>query len=188
MYWKYLQRDLLYYLKGNNMNPITNNSRRGFLKRLGQGGIFLAFGAHLYVYIRSLFPNVLYEPPKRIKIGDPQQFPEGIKFLKGQRLYVFNNGSRFHAISAVCTHLGCTVKVNPFEKPRNVLIKGKEMVETFEFLCPCHGSKFHSDGTNYSGPAPKPLPWYKLEIAPDDAQLVVDLEVKVNSDFKLVVS
>jgi menaquinol-cytochrome c reductase iron-sulfur subunit len=139
------------------MSPIFNESRRKFLKRLGQGGIFLAIGAHLFTYVRSLFPNVLYEPPKRIKIGDPARYPEGIKFLKEQALYVFNQGNHFHAISAVCTHLGCTVKANPLEKSRKVVIKGKEIEENIEFICPCHGSKFHVEGTNYAGPAPKPL-------------------------------
>jgi menaquinol-cytochrome c reductase iron-sulfur subunit len=169
------------------MSAVPTNTRRKFLKMLGQTGILLAFGSQAYAYVRSLFPNVLYEPPKRIKIGDPQQFPEGTKFMKEERLFVFNDGGNFHAVSAVCTHLGCTVKATPLDKPRKVVVKGTEIDETLEFLCPCHGSRFHMDGTNYSGPAPGPLPWYKLEIAPDDGQLVVDLAAEVDRDFKLVV-
>ena len=45
------------------------------------------------------------------------------------------------AMTAICTHLGCTVAP-----------AGAQLV------CPCHGSVYKSaDGSNVSGPAPKPL-------------------------------
>ncbi|KJK52620.1 MULTISPECIES: FAD-dependent oxidoreductase [unclassified Streptomyces] len=47
-----------------------------------------------------------------------------------------------HAVSAVCTHLGCLVAFNNAER-------------TWE--CPCHGSRFGVDGEVLQGPALKPL-------------------------------
>ena len=47
-----------------------------------------------------------------------------------------------HAVSATCTHLGCTVRWNGAER---------------SWDCPCHGSRFDVDGNVLVGPAVAPL-------------------------------
>ena len=68
-----------------------------------------------------------------------------------------------------------------------VEIDGEMVSVPFEFQCPCHGSKFHADGTQYEGPAPSPLHWFRLEVAPDDGQLVVNMNEEVERNFRLTV-
>ncbi|MBI3787041.1 MAG: Rieske 2Fe-2S domain-containing protein, partial [Ignavibacteriales bacterium] len=83
--------------------------------------------------------------------------------------------------------LGCTVKYTKLNQPKAVEINGEKKTINFEFHCPCHGSKFYADGTNYAGPAPRPLRWYNLELSPDDGQLVVNMNQEVEQNFRLTV-
>ncbi len=61
----------------------------------------------------------------------------------GERLAVHRNeDGDLEVVSAVCTHMGCNVHWNHAEK-------------TWD--CPCHGSRFATDGTVIEGPAFEPL-------------------------------
>ena len=53
-----------------------------------------------------------------------------------------------HAVSPVCTHLGCQVNFNRAET---------------SWDCPCHGSRFDVDGNVLQGPAV-----HRLELKPVD--------------------
>jgi cytochrome b6-f complex iron-sulfur subunit len=50
---------------------------------------------------------------------------------------------RLHALSAVCTHLGCLVKWDAGQQ---------------KIVCPCHDATFAIGGEVLSGPAPEALP------------------------------
>lgn len=59
-----------------------------------------------------------------------------------------------------CSHLGCSVAINTTDK---------------SFDCPCHGSRFHFDGTVRHGPAAYPLSNLKWEQdATDPTSITVD--------------
>ena len=162
-------------------------SRRKWISRVGLGAILVGIGGQAYALIRSLVPNVLYEDPQRFKVGTLDQFTEGAKFIEDKRVFIFRQKNTLHCISATCTHLGCTVKMQRLDQPRKVSVRGREIDEQVEFACPCHGSKYYGDGTNYSGPAPRPLAHYKIELAPEDGQLIVDTSQTVSQDFRLTV-
>ncbi len=162
-------------------------SRRSFLQKIGLAGLLTGLAGFGVQSVRALIPNILYESPQRFKIGPPSLLAEGMTFLEDRRLYVFKEGKSFYTISGVCTHLGCTVKYIKLNQAKQIEVDGQKKTIPFEFHCPCHGSKFYADGTNYAGPAPRPLHWFKLEVSPDDGQLVVDLNEEVDQNFRLTV-
>ena len=129
-----------------------DEGRRGVLRLLGKGSVAAAFLIQLAAAARAFVPNVLYEPLRRFKLRKPGDYPQGVTFDPDHRLFVVRQDDDFHVISAVCTHLGCTVQWKSDRK-------------TFD--CPCHGSRFQADGTNVSGPAPRPLSWFAVGASPD---------------------
>jgi cytochrome b6-f complex iron-sulfur subunit len=150
--------------------PHDRLQRRNFLAlTLGWCSTLFALGASLAAAGRFLVPNVLYEPNRRFKALKPEDYPEGPTFLPNLRVFLFREDKRFRAVSAVCTHLGCTV---------NLVGKG--------FHCPCHGSVFTQDGAVVSGPAPAPLTWFELTLS-RDGRLVIDTSLAVKADKYLVV-
>jgi menaquinol-cytochrome c reductase iron-sulfur subunit len=161
--------------------------RRSFLARLT--GALVAAGGLVagWPFFRSLVPNGLYEPPRRFKVGAPEEFQQGMTFIDKHRVYLFREGGAFYAISAVCSHLGCTVKFAPYKTKKQQTVRNHTFDAIGEFHCPCHGSKFYGEGTNYAGPAPRPLNWYPVELSRADGELVVDLGKRVDRDFRLVV-
>jgi menaquinol-cytochrome c reductase iron-sulfur subunit len=162
--------------------------RREFLLKLGAGAGVAAVGTQAVASLRSLVPNVSYDAPTTVKLGAPADFPDGLKFLPDERLFVFREGQTFHAISATCTHLGCTVRAEALSTPTTAVVGGSPLRLTHRFLCPCHGSQYTGDGVNVAGPAPQPLAWYRLSVATDDGQLVVDLADQVDRDFRLTLA
>jgi glycine/D-amino acid oxidase-like deaminating enzyme/nitrite reductase/ring-hydroxylating ferredoxin subunit len=59
--------------------------------------------------------------------------------LHGHKVAAYRDeAGRLHAVSPVCTHLGCQVTWNPAER---------------SWDCPCHGSRFTPDGRVINGPA-----------------------------------
>jgi len=159
-------------------------TRRSFLIRLGLGATVIAVAGQAYAFLRSLVPNVLYEEPPRFKVGTPDQFPEGVSFLDDRKVFIVRHQNTFQAMSAACTHLGCTVKMRRLQRAG---AGAGQPTEQHEFLCPCHGSRYRSDGTNYAGPAPRPLPFFRVEVSPDDGQIIVDASEETDRQFRVTV-
>lgn len=147
------------------------SSRRNFLQFLGWASILGTIGGMIWASVRFMYPNILYEPPKSYKIGRPEEYLEGVTFLPKKKIFVVRHGDKFMALSAVCTHLGCTP--NWIEERRR-------------YECPCHGSIFDEKGVVISGPAPKPLPWYQVTLATQGRLYVNERRIVSFSDSFLV--
>ena len=162
-------------------------ARRSVLVRLGTAAGAAALAVQGGIVLRSLVANVSYDTPSRVKLGLPGSFPEGLTLVPDARVFVSRHGKRFRVMSAVCTHLGCTVRVEASLKADPSDPDTRRATQVFQLACPCHGSRYQEDGSNVSGPAPRPLPTYRLTLAPDDGQLVVDMDDEVAPDIELTV-
>jgi len=141
------------------------SGRRRFLRLLGCGSFMMTLGLSVPATIRFLSPRVLFERPSTFVIGSPDDFrgdagnPRVYEDWKKEHgVWIIREGDHLYALNARCTHLGCTPNYFP---------------EEGVFKCPCHGSRFRSDGTNFAGPAPRPLDRLKIYIN-DEGMITVD--------------
>jgi cytochrome b6-f complex iron-sulfur subunit len=151
--------------------PKGKPGRRAFLLSwfaVAWGTMAATLGLWTLGTLRFLFPNVLAEPPNKVKVGLPESFEDGkvVEKFKDQNIWVVKDQGKIYALSTTCTHLGCT--------PNWLESAGK-------FKCPCHGSGFYKSGINFEGPAPRPLERWAVSIG-DDGQVVVDKSKKFQEE------
>lgn len=144
-----------------NSEPV---SRRKVLAWLTSMGLLGSGVVTLFSNLVFIKPRATYGQPSRFSIGTPNDFPPGTRMALGkEKVAVIREGDKMAAISITCTHLGCIV---------GIADNG--------FACPCHGSRFDQDGNVTGGPAPAPLPWFELTLAPN-GELVVDKGKKIDA-------
>ena len=112
--------------------------RRAFLKKGVTQALYAAAGL---ILAWPVFSFVTYRKNRKKEIiFAPGEQASGVTFKEGVFL-VKEKGTR-RALSARCTHLGCTLRYDPVAR---------------RFRCPCHGSVFDLGGGRISGPARKNL-------------------------------
>jgi cytochrome b6-f complex iron-sulfur subunit len=144
-------------------------TRRKFLTDIfsiiGWGTLWSIMGIFGWMFARYFFPNVLFEPPPAFEAGYPHEYPVGLvdgRWKERYNVWIVHEPYGFFALDGTCTHLGCV--------PSWVEVEQK-------FKCPCHGSAFRKDGTNFEGPAPRPFDRYKIYLG-EGGKLIVDRSVK----------
>jgi nitrite reductase/ring-hydroxylating ferredoxin subunit len=92
-----------------------------------------------------------------VNVGNIKDVPIGhFAGVPGKQLVLARDTDGLYALSTVCTHLGC-----------DMAEKGKISASGLE--CACHGSRFSLAGAVLAGPATKPLPHFKVDLATDGA-------------------
>lgn len=157
-----------------------NEGRRRFLTRIifAIGGVIaLVIALPVLTYILApVLQMSSGDSGKTAELGPVSDFPQDKMvqktfkakvdegWIKGKEVdgtvYVRNLGNnQFLALSATCTHLGCTVNWKPDQN---------------EFVCPCHGGRYTPQGINIPGtPPPKPLARYNAKVT--GGKVVIDL-------------
>jgi Rieske Fe-S protein len=82
-------------------------------------------------------------PPDARSLDELAPGEGGIVKVGGEKVAAFRDEDGVvHAVSAICTHLYCQLSFNAAER---------------SWDCPCHGSRFATDGSVIQGPAVNPL-------------------------------
>lgn len=112
-----------------------------------------------------LYPILKYlVPPKLPDLGNDAVLAAKLSELKPNTAKIFHFGTRpgilvetapneYRAMSATCTHLGCTVQYRP---------------DLREIWCACHNGMYDLNGRNVSGPPPRPLEVFDVQVRGDE--------------------
>ncbi len=133
-------------------------SRRKFLN--------IILGTSFFGWIASvIYPIFTYlKPPKipeavvnSIKAGSASDFPANsgkiVKFGRIPVLVIKTVEGSFRAFSATCTHLDCIVQYRQDLK---------------QIWCACHNGLYDLRGINISGPPPRPLEEFNVDVQNDE--------------------
>lgn len=143
--------------------------RRSFIGKLAAYSAAFAGTIFGISYLRQFSPKAIGKS-KRVRIGKLADFPvDTYTYLEDQKIFVYRDHEAIKSVSAICTHLGCTIQ---------------HIGDGFE--CPCHGSCYSDAGEVLSGPAPTPLTWYQME-KEAGGTIIVDLDTRVKSEDKLLI-
>ena len=85
----------------------TQLKRRSFFGRLLFGVATITGLAGLLTGLRVLSPNVLYETPKKIKVGMPKEIQVGVTYFKEAKAFVFKE-----LIITFSTPTSCSTPIN----------------------------------------------------------------------------
>jgi menaquinol-cytochrome c reductase iron-sulfur subunit len=149
--------------------PSAGLSRRGIITDLIAATIGVLLGAPLIGYLTSSRRRQT-AAGRWVPVGPVSVFPAGsrneveysytkqdawLASVSRRRVIVSADApaaGRYTVFSSACTHLGCGVR---WDRARN------------QFLCPCHGGVYDSDGRPVAGPVPRPLDRLKARVSPD---------------------
>jgi len=68
-------------------------------------------------------------------------------------LLIHTSSGEYRAMSATCTHLSCTVQYRD---------------DLQQVWCACHNGKYDLNGRNVSGPPPRPLEAFEVQVQGDE--------------------
>ena len=141
-----------------SMCPRELITRRRFLQALLKGGVLALFGATLYPVVRYLAPpkgteasvsSVVAAKAGELAVNAAKIF----RFGNRPAILVHTPTDELKAFSAVCTHLNCTVQ---YDDASSVI------------WCACHNGKYDLNGQVISGPPPRPLDAYQVNVRGDE--------------------
>lgn len=147
-----------FLLTGAMETQDTSRSRRGFLNYLLGSSVVATLAAIFYPIIKFMVPPEIVEAQSNSvvagKVNDIAANTGKIfKFGSKPGILIKTASGDIKAFSASCTHLDCIVQYDP---------------NTKAIICACHNGKYDLSGKNVSGPPPRPLDEYTVNVKGDD--------------------
>ena len=138
--------------------PHAQYSRRRFLDYLLGTSAVATLAAIFYPIFRFMVPPEIVEAQQNsVVAGKLAELPVNsgkiFKFGSKPGLLVRTQSGDVKAFSASCTHLDCIVQYDPNSK---------------QIICACHNGAYDLSGKNVSGPPPRPLDEYTVNVKGDD--------------------
>lgn len=132
--------------------------RRQFTNTILTGGLLGWLGSVLYPVISYLRPPKVPESSvASVKAGTASDFPNNsaqiVKFGRKPVILIRTDAGEFRAFNATCTHLDCIVQYRTDLK---------------QIWCACHNGLYDTRGRNVSGPPPRPLDEYSVNVVNDE--------------------
>ena len=133
-------------------------TRREFLNYILGGGFLAFFTSAIYPVLRYIMPpqgsETAVSTVVAAKKGEvPENSSKIFKFGDKPGLLVNTSRGELLAFNAVCPHLNCTVQYDP---QANLI------------WCPCHSGRFDLTGKVISGPPPRALEKYTVNLRGED--------------------
>jgi len=140
-----------------SQEPGEKTTRRFFMAAAGAAGLcYMAAMAYpIYRYLASPEEMAMNATAvTEVTLKDANKLPLGsvlmFKFGTAPAMLIHHQDGRWISLTAVCTHLGCTVQYEP---------------KADRIHCACHGGVYDPyTGDNVSGPPPKPLKLFKAVV------------------------
>jgi len=132
--------------------------RRSVIDLFFGGSLLATIAAFLYPVVRFVLPtksrSVTQDSVVAATAGElPPNSAKVFRFGTAPAVLVNTPEGNLVALSAVCTHLTCTVRFDG---------------ETGTLFCPCHNGRFDLGGNVLSGPPPRPLETYAVTVSGAD--------------------
>lgn len=141
-----------------NENEPRGPTRRKFLDYLLGTSAFATFAAIVYPIFRFMIPPQVIEAPQNsVVVGKNADIAVNsgkiFKFGSKPGIIIRTQAGELKAFSASCTHLDCIVQYSPEDK---------------HIVCACHNGHFDLTGKNVSGPPPRPLEEFTVNVRGDE--------------------
>jgi cytochrome b6-f complex iron-sulfur subunit len=151
-------------------------TRKEFLLKMAVGGVILGASSAVASYLASCSlpndPQGTNLPTTNGNVSDNKitvDISPGsplvqngfviVQYSGGSVLVAHADDGSYHAMTSICTHLGCTI--DQYDSGSKT------------FVCPCHGSQFSNTGAVVSGLASTPLKQYVTTVSGN--QLIITL-------------